>query len=233
MELANLKSIIIADDHALFRQGLGLVLKGLAKRAKIVEAADLDQAMEAMNRKAATDLILLDLAMPGMDVGAGLSAFCRSASPTPVVILSAYQDRNAIEASVQAGARGYLLKSFSEDALRFALNLILAGEVYVPSSVMDRSRKLDTPFVPEILADRDDKTLSTLTRRQSDVLKLIMQGQSNKMIARELGILESTVKAHIQVILQKLNADNRTHAAMIARELIGPGDEAQSVNGQS
>lgn len=112
------------------------------------------------------------------------------------------------------------MKSFSEATLKLAIGLILTGETYVPSSVLDSSDD-DLSISTPVLFSGDAATpLDSLTHRQRDVLMLVMQGQSNKLIARELGILESTVKAHIQVILQKLNADNRTHAAMIAKEFL-------------
>lgn len=220
MDLDTLHRVLIADDHALFRQGLSLVLKNIVDGVDVIEAEDMDSAIDAAGSGESFDLILMDLSMPGMGLSEDFASFCNDVSPTPVVILSAYQDRNVVTQAIAAGARGYLLKSFSEATLKLAIGLILTGETYVPSSVLESSDD-DLSIGTPVLFSGDAATpLDSLTHRQRDVLMLVMQGQSNKLIARELGILESTVKAHIQVILQKLNADNRTHAAMIAKEFL-------------
>jgi len=224
VELNQLRRVLIADDHALFRQGLKLVLQGIVDEVSVSEAPNVSGAVELLSDEEPFDLILMDLSMPGMDLTGDFQSFCQDVAPTPVVILSAYQDRDAVTAAIGAGARGYLLKSFSEATLRMALGLILTGEVYVPSSILDSQRDAPAMALPPGLTKDSDSPLELLTRRQRDVLMLVMQGQSNKLIARELGILESTVKAHIQVILQKLNADNRTHAAMIAKEVLQAPD---------
>jgi len=225
--LTSLKTILIADDHNLFRHGLKLVLKEIVGGVDILEAGDFDTVRSTLAGREPVDLVLLDLSMPGMDVNDELSALCQSLAPVPVVMLSAYHDKETVRKSIEAGARGYLLKSFTEESLRFALGLILSGEVYVPSSVLSGNGETDV-LPPKrskaSTAASGPNPLSALTKRQHDVLMLIMQGQSNKSIARTLGVYESTVKAHIQVILQKLKADNRTHAAMIAREWTAPAD---------
>lgn len=231
--LSSLKTILIADDHNLFRHGLKLVLKEIVGGVGILEAGDFEAARDAIANRGPVDLILLDLSMPGMDVENELKALCESVQPVPVVMLSAYHDKETVRKSIDAGARGYLLKSFTEESLRFALGLILSGEVYVPSSVLSGSNGMDVLPPKRARASgggSGPNPLAALTKRQHDVLMLIMQGQSNKTIARTLGVYESTVKAHIQVILQKLKADNRTHAAMIAREWTSPAG-ADAVSG--
>ncbi len=226
-DLTQLKTILIADDHNLFRQGLKLVFQGLIPDVDIVEAGNMDEAADILDGEHVVDLALLDLAMPGMDLHDRLPDVCRNAAPVPVVILSAFQDQDGVRAALEAGARGYLLKAFSEESLRHALGLILSGEVYVPSSILAQPSEggaysaemsVEARQRPHRRVLSEGSPLSALTPRQYDVLMLIMQGQSNKEIGRTLGVYESTVKAHIQVILQKLKADNRTHAAMIARE---------------
>lgn len=218
MDVSELRRVLIADDHALFRQGLSLLLQKTVGELDVQEADDANNAFDAVSHDNDFDLILMDLSMPGMALDDEFKGFCEKVSPTPVVILSAYREKDAVTAAINAGARGYMLKSFSESTMRLALELILSGELYVPSSVLDSDHSQEVAGIFSAVSGSVDSPLDVLTQRQRDVLMLMMQGQSNKMIARELGILESTVKAHMQVIFQKLNADNRTHAAMIARE---------------
>jgi DNA-binding NarL/FixJ family response regulator len=212
--------ILIADDHALFRRGLRLMLTIIYPGAEIAEAASVDEAVRAVDAGAGFDLVLCDLAMPGMNGVEGLGALRARLPATPVVMLSAYEDQHDIVSALEAGARGYILKSASEDTLRTALALVLAGETYLPANVFfDRARRWtgdrrgDTPSVPP------DSPLAALTSRQRGVLAHLIDGKSNKEIARDLGLLESTVKAHVKAILEKLGVDNRTKAAMIAADL--------------
>ena len=227
--MADVDRILIADDHALFRSGLNLLLHRLYDGIDVVEACDVAQTLDALEAGPPVDLVLLDLSMPGMNTWDGLDAVREKAGAAPVVMLSAHQDAAAIRASIEAGASGYLLKSFTEDSLRHALALILAGETYVPSSALFQSENGGperTASGPPVGNADPANPLATLTKRQHDVLMLVMRGYSNKAIARELGVYESTVKAHIQVVLQKLHAENRTHAAMIAREWAGSSTPA-------
>jgi DNA-binding NarL/FixJ family response regulator len=167
--------------------------------------------------------LLLDLAMPGMNHTQGLRRFVNWRPEIPVVILSAHVEPAEILACLQAGARGYIPKSSSKDVLEHAVALVMAGEIFVPNNVLGNIREhepveLEQGF--EALAP--DNPLRSLTQRQRDTLALIIEGQSNKEIARGLGLLESTVKAHVKVILKKLSAQNRTQAALIARDLGWP-----------
>jgi DNA-binding NarL/FixJ family response regulator len=212
--------VLIADDHALFRRGLRLMLSVIYPAATIAESASVDGALNAIDGDGLFDLVLCDLAMPGMNGVDGLRALCARLPHTPVVMLSAYEEQRDILSTLEAGARGYILKSSSEDTLRNALALVLAGETYLPADLFfdgarrwTGDRRNDTPSVPP------DSPLATLTSRQRDVLNHLIDGKSNKEIARDLGLLESTVKAHVKAILEKLGVDNRTKAAMMAADL--------------
>lgn len=210
--------VLVADDHTLFRRGLALVLQNIFGDLEVFEAVDANEALTLVAGHPEFDFVLLDLSMPGMEEFQALSTIAKEAGESPVAILSAHQDAKSIRRSIELGARGYLLKSFSENSLRHALALIMAGEVFVPSSILATGPDEEQYPVIASSAIQDNNPLQSLTRRQRDVLNLIMGGKSNKLIARELGLYESTVKAHIQVILEKLHADNRTHAAMIAAQ---------------
>lgn len=206
--------ILIADDHALFRRGLGLLLRQLYPDAEILEATDVASALALGERLAQSDVVLLDLTMPGMEGLAGLERLRQAAPAARIVMLSASADLDSIRRAMGAGARGYVLKSGSDETLRHALSLVMAGEIYVPPVVL---AELDRPQGgPELPAD---SPLRSLTERQRETLQLLVQGLSNKEIARQLGLLESTVKAHLKVILKKLGATNRTQAALLATQL--------------
>jgi len=205
--------ILIADDHTLFRRGLSLLLRQIYAQAEILEAADVPAALSLGERLAACDLVLLDLTMSGMEGLVGLQRIRQAAPKAQVVIISATTELDAIRAAIAAGARGYIPKSANDETLRHALPMILAGETYVPPSVLSEfSRPAGTAALPP------DSPLHALTQRQRDTLELLVRGLSNKEIARELGLLESTVKAHLKVVLKKLGAANRTQAALLATQ---------------
>lgn len=214
--------ILVADDHALFRRGLKLMLSTIYPASTVTEAASIEEALRAADAPGSHgfDLVLCDLAMPGMDGVAGLGTLCAHLPGTPVVMLSAYEDQNDIVSALEAGARGYILKSSSEETLRNALALVLAGETYLPANVFfDRARRWTGDRRSEAPVPPPDSPLAALTSRQRDVLVHLIDGKSNKEIARQLGLLESTVKAHVKAILDKLGVDNRTKAAMVAADM--------------
>ena len=217
--------VLIADDHTLFRRGLALVLSKMYEPIDILEASDIESAI-AQAESGGCDLILLDIAMPGMENLRGLEELKRRFPNVLIVILSATGDTETIRNAIERGARGYVLKSSSDTALKHALSLALAGEIYIPSSALTMGSRRG--FSAEAaLRLPEDNPLSTLTERQLDVLTLLMRGLPNKEIARSLGLLESTVKAHVKVILDKLAASNRTQAAMIAAGLGWPPEPQQ------
>jgi two-component system nitrate/nitrite response regulator NarL len=206
--------ILIADDHALFRRGLSLLLRQLYPDAELAEATDIAGALALGERLAQCDVVLLDLTMPGMEGFAGVERLRAAAPAARIVMLSASADLDSIRKAMAAGARGYVLKSGSDETLRHALALVMAGEVYVPPVVL---AELDRPQGGAELPA--DSPLRSLTERQRPTLLLLVQGLSNKEIARQLGLLESTVKAHLKVILKKLGAGNRTQAALLATQM--------------
>lgn len=217
--------VLIADDHTLFRRGLRLLLSKLYADIEVVESADADGALRLADEQPDLDLVLCDLAMPGMEHLRGLQALAERLPRTPIVILSAISNPEDIVRAIESGARGYILKSASDETLKHAVSLVLAGETYLPSDAfLDRQRRWvgTGGNQGQGLRLSEDNPLSNLTPRQRDVLTLLMGGQSNKEIARNLGLLESTVKAHVKIILNKLNAANRTQAAMVAADLGWP-----------
>jgi DNA-binding NarL/FixJ family response regulator len=208
--------ILIADDHTLFRRGFSLLLQRLYPDSEMEEASDVVSALEVVQRTA-IDLLLLDLGMPGMEGLSGLEQLRAAVPSAAIVIVSAISDSDRIRDALERGARGYVLKTINDAALKHALSLVMSGETYVPAELL-QERALKGVVGPAGKGGPENP-LAHLTDRQRDVLGLLMTGQSNKEIARDLGLLESTVKAHIKVILNKLSVANRTQAAMVAAGL--------------
>lgn len=208
--------ILIADDHPLFREAIINVINTSFDGCEILETESLDSAVELTQDHDDLDLILLDLNMPGMNGLNGLITL-RNDSPTiPVVIVSAEEDKQIVLQAITYGAVGFITKSSPRDQMTEALKQILAGNVYLPSDIIRtnspetrrRQRNDENAIPPEML--------SSLTRRQLLVLERMSKGESNKQIAYNLNIAETTVKAHVSAILRKLNVHNRIQAVLSA-----------------
>jgi DNA-binding NarL/FixJ family response regulator len=204
---------ILADDHALFREGFALLLKQMQAGSEVAMAADLDDCLMQIQHQPDADLLLLDLNMPGMHGQDSVKALMRAHPDLPVVILSAAECREEVMALLSGGVAGYIPKSASPQVMISALRLILAGGVYVPPQFLD----FDVPARTAEPGARSGH--AALTERQMDVLRLISDGKPNKQICRELGLGEGTVKAHLAAIFRALDVRNRTEAAGAARRL--------------
>jgi DNA-binding NarL/FixJ family response regulator len=208
--------ILIADDHPLFREAISNVIHTSFPDCELLEIQNLEAALEITLERDDLDLILLDLNMPGMNGLKGLITL-RNESPTiPVVIVSAEEDKQIILQAITFGAVGFITKSSSREQMTNALKQILSGNVYLPSDIIRSNspetrrptRNNDHVIAAEILA--------TLTRRQLLVLERMSKGESNKQIAYQLNIAETTVKAHVSAILSKLHVHNRIQAVLSA-----------------
>lgn len=196
---------MIADDHSVVRQGLCLFL-GLDSELEVVgEAADGAEALR-LARQLQPDVVLMDLLMPVMD-GITATAAIRSELPgTEVLALTSVLEDASVVGAVRAGAIGYLLKDTQADALCQAIKAAAAGQVQLtPRAAARLMKAVSTPENPE-----------DLTERETEVLRLLAQGQSNKQIARNLQIGEKTVKTHVSNILSKLGVQSRTQATLYA-----------------
>jgi len=208
--------ILIADDHELFRDGLRHVLDQLGGSLTIVEASDFSQAVAAVEREPDIDIVLLDLAMPGMTWNEGLSRLKELLPETvPLIVLSASDDRRHVLQAVNMGAAGFIPKTSSSRVMLSALKLVLSGGVYLPPALLEQSASQGDGLSP--LAN--ENAVSFLTPRQREVLALLGQGKSNKEIARVLQLAEGTVKLHVTAILKALNVNNRTRAVVAASQL--------------
>jgi DNA-binding NarL/FixJ family response regulator len=207
--------ILLVDDHPLFRGGLKYLLQSLDEHLELDEAGNCAQA-EALASQRAYDLVLVDLKMPGVG---GLDALTvvRAAFPaTPVVVVSGEDDPAVVRAAIECGAMGFIPKSSTPEVMIQALKLVLAHGIYLPPRVLAASQLPDP--APSASAS-NDAGLTGLSVRQMDVLRCVIQGKPNKVIARELDVAEGTVKAHLSSVLRALGARNRTEAVYAAAKL--------------
>jgi DNA-binding NarL/FixJ family response regulator len=213
---------VVADDHPLFRGAMREAVTTLFEPADVFEAGGLDDLQALLEREADMDLVLLDLAMPGVRGFSGL-LFLRAQFPgVPVVIVSANEEPDVIRRCMEFGASGFLPKTLDVEIMRSAIRRVLDGGVWTPPDV-DLSGGADA-------ATRDlVGRLATLTPQQVRVLMMLSEGLLNKQIAFELKVSEATVKAHVSAILQKLGVESRTQAVIVASK-IEAGNWPRSVN---
>ncbi|TPW30985.1 response regulator transcription factor [Martelella alba] len=201
------QTILIADDHPLFRGALKQAISGMAAYYAVVEAGDFEGARAAAAENLDADLMLLDLSMPGVSGFSGLMTLRAEYPSLPIVVVSASDDSATIRRALALGASGFISKSAGLDELRTGIRTVLSGGTYLPESY-DGSAETD-PDVAEML-----ERLKSLTPQQSRVLRMLCEGLLNKQIAYELGVSEATIKAHVSAILLKLNVDSRTQAVI-------------------
>jgi len=194
-----------------------MVLRGIDEGAVLLEAADAGEALRLVAAHPDLDLVLLDLHMPGLDGRSGLRRLRGEHPEIPVVIVSASEESAGMREALEDGASGYIPKGVPEPEMRAALQLVLAGGVYVPYGALAAPAPAPTA---EAAARRERRArVAGLTPRQREVLQLVLRGLTNREICRVLAIAEGTVKAHVAAILEALDVSNRTEAAMVARDL--------------
>ena len=217
--------ILVVDDHALFRQGLAMLLNELYPDSEILEAATSAEALASAEQNPDVRLVLLDLKLEDGTGFETLEKLSGSLANAAVTIVSASEDSKNISRSYKAGAKGYIVKSSTSDVLRHALPLILAGETYIPSHAMSLLTGGGTDGTEPSTQNNGVTGAPRLTPRQQEILLLMAQGLQNRDIATSLGMLEGTVKVHVKSILQKLGVNNRTHAVVTGIRLgIVPSD---------
>jgi DNA-binding NarL/FixJ family response regulator len=199
--------ILVIDDHPLIQEALQHVLVTIDPELELVQAQDASEAHAALSREPDTDLIVLDLTLPGCDGFELLADLRREWPGMPVLVLSATHDRVTVEHALDLGAMGFIPKTANTRVLLDALRLVLSGGVYVPTESAPATATIRprSPMRPEQLG---------LTLRQADVLKLLVQGKPNKLICRDLRLSEGTVKVHVSAILRALNVHTRTQVVI-------------------
>ena len=208
---------LIIDDHPLIQDAASNVLRRIDAQIDIDVASDCEHGFEIASRGAEPDLVLLDLNLPGLSGIAALKTWRTRFPGIPVIVLSAATDKQTVIAALGAGAAGFIPKSSSNEVMLNAIRLVQAGGKYLPPEVLSGSGSTGSSPRPR------PGTLSVetlgLTARQIDVLRLIAQGASNKLICRELGLAERTVKAHVTAVFRALKVSSRTQAAIAASNL--------------
>lgn len=215
--------ILFADDHTLVREGIRPFLNELCADVEVLEAENLSVAKQKADGAGELDLILLDLKMPGMNGFTGISEFSESHPNVPIVILSGHYNRADVIAALDHGVSGYIPKNIGGMSLVNALRLVLAGEKYLPSeafsdkAVNEDDSILDTSKNHATKKEVDPK-FATLTQRETEILRLLVDGLTNKRIAIELDLQEITVKIHVRNIYRKIGSQNRAQAVKITLE---------------
>ena len=207
-------TLIIADDHPLFRAALQQALARLLPDAHIVEAGSLSALEQAADEHRSADLILLDLRMPGAQGFSALIALRTRHPAIPVAVISAAESATIAHKAIACGASGFIPKSASIDAMGSMLRALLAGELVMPEQFEQTS--CDSAALDRKIA----RDISALTPQQYRVLMLLARGDSNRTIAEDIDVSEATVKAHVTVILRKLGLERRTQAALLAQRLL-------------
>jgi len=203
---------VIADDHPLFRGALREAVSGLFAGADIAEAGTFDDAAKLLDQGSEVDLVLLDLAMPGVRGFSGLMYLRAQYPSVPVVVVSANDDPAVIRRCMDFGASGFIPKTLGVERMRAAIASVLKGGIWTPPDV-DLTTGADSETAAVL------SRLSTLTPQQVRVLMMLSEGLLNKQIAYELGVSEATVKAHVSAILQKLGVESRTQAVIAAAKI--------------
>jgi DNA-binding NarL/FixJ family response regulator len=208
--------LLLVDDHALFRGGLRLLLRELPGDIEFFEAGNPIDALGCADK--VIDLILLDLSMPGSHGTSALERMREAFVDVPIVVISSEDDPALIRQVIDLGASGFIPKSSTHRILISALQLILAGGVYLPMHVLSQSSR---PALTLTTSDSSESDLPVpgMTDRQYEVLLKAVRGQSNKAIARSLQLSEGTVKAHLSAAFRILGVSNRTEAVYAAAQL--------------
>jgi DNA-binding NarL/FixJ family response regulator len=228
--------VLAIDDHALFREGLIMMLRRAIPEAEILQAKTIADALERYSFATdKIDVVLADLLYPGSkEPFIPLQALLAQTTDIPVVVISALESEFYVDYALKLGARGYVYKSRTSRDVMQAIQEVRRGGIYRPSADDDSAESIETmnglhtepENHQEVAANRN--CVPALTPRQHDVLKYLMKGHSNKEIAKHLGLFEGTVKIHLKAILQRLGAQNRTQAVLIAAKYLQPsGDSGQ------
>lgn len=206
--------LLIIDDHAIVREGLAAMLRQAGADTLVLQASDGAEGLSMAMQHPSLDAIFMDLSMPGMGGMAALLEFGKRYPELPVIVLSSSENPDDVRRALSAGALGYVPKSDQPQTLLLALQLVLAGNVYVPPLLLRHTGgRADRSY-----DRRASDSQTSLTQRQTEVLKCVCDGLSNKEIARVLALSDKTVKAHITAIFKALGVVNRTQAALAAQQ---------------
>ncbi len=217
--------LLIADDHALFRDALVQYIERADPLSSITLAKDFHQALDALEQNPHQNLVVLDLRMPGMDGLNGFKIMKDRFPDVPVALMSGIAEPKDVEEALQKGAVGYFPKTMSGKALLSAIKKVVSGDVFVPEGKdgekFMRSYHSDKTVTETTESNNNLPSIESLqlTPRESEVLSFLVEGASNKDIARSLNLQVVTVKLHVRGVCRKMNAKNRTQAALMGKEM--------------
>jgi len=205
------QSILVADDHPLFREALNYIIKSVLPDYEVKEATNYAETRSLLKQQE-FKLVFVDLNMPDSNGLTDLALIKKLYPQTPIIVVSGHEEPSVIQTCLELNASAYIIKSSSPDEIKKAINMVLDGDIYTPPGVAHR-----------IIKERSDnnsatKKISSLTPSQLTVLIEISKGKLNKQIAYDLDISEATVKAHITTIFKKLEINNRTQAVLFTKE---------------
>jgi DNA-binding NarL/FixJ family response regulator len=200
-------NILVVDDHPLYRSGVVYTLQNTGMEVQVVECAALDTAFQRLAEGLRVDLMILDLQMPGYSGLDSVRAVRARCPEVPVLVLSGNEDPAVVRECIDLGAFGFVPKSAPSEQFNAALTLVLSGGVYLPPASLSVGAAV-TPAQQNAWS----RLGAHLTERQRQVLMGIVQGKPNKVIARDLGLSDTTVKSHVAHILDALVVSNRTEA---------------------
>ncbi|HYD65013.1 response regulator transcription factor [Azospirillum sp.] len=213
---ASAPRLLVVDDHGLVRHGLALAIRTRFPAAAVFEAASLAEAVRRVRSVGHLSAVLYDVQLGDADGLPGVEAMLRVLGDVPLVVMSGSQDAALVAACLQAGARGFLPKGGEAEILDHALPIILGGGIYAPLPRPATASAPTASAAPPSKPPLPHGAVEALTDRQREILLLLLQGQSNKEIARSLGIVEGTIKVHLRSVMQRLGVRNRTQLALMA-----------------
>ncbi len=221
--------VLIADDHRLIIEGVKIKLAELDPAVEAVVAMNIEELDRAVAEHAdQLDLALVDIAMPGTQGHQHITRLRTQAPSLPVIVLSGSEDPELMRSLIDLGVLGFIPKAYSPDVMLSAIRLVLAGGIYIPPLLLANANGHGWQSAEAVGAPQGfdsarslDGLRTLLTERQIDVMRLLSQGKPNKLIARDLGISEGTVKIHLAAIFRALNVRNRVEAVVASRKLQG------------
>ncbi|MCU0951913.1 MAG: response regulator transcription factor, partial [Burkholderiaceae bacterium] len=213
--------ILLVDDHSLITDALRILLLDIDPNANVFTAGDAEGAERLLDQHPDADLMLLDLGIPGASGTSVLEALVARAPDLKILVLSGVQDQRSVMRVLQLGAAGFVPKSMASETLVSAIKFVLSGGVYIPADLLDDVTRgaamLGLPERGRDMLGQPTQNRIQLTERQEQVLQLLARGAPIKIICRELGLSEGTVKTHVTAIYRAFGASNRTEALLAAR----------------
>ena len=213
--------ILLVDDHSLITDALRVLLLDIDPNANVFTAGDAAGAERLLDQHPDADLMLLDLGIPGASGTSVLEALVARAPDLKILVLSGVQDQRSVMRVLQLGAAGFVPKSMASETLVSAIKFVLSGGVYIPADLLDDVTRgaamLGLPERGRDMVGQPTNNRVQLTERQEQVLQLLARGAPIKIICRELGLSEGTVKTHVTAIYRAFGASNRTEALLAAR----------------